>query len=333
MFLKTFTQYSARQTRLALVLALTVLVGACSSNDDLTGSTEAFLYNRAVEALENYRWANAIQLFQQLEAMYPFGQYAAQAQIELVYAYYRNREPEAARAAADRFIRLYPDDPNIDYAYYMKGMSFYTENSRIMARYLPTDPSRRDPGLAREAFADFSQLVTRFPNSPYAADARARMLYLRNLLAAHEIHVAEFYIERQAYLSSLNRARYVVENFQCAPAVPRAMEIMVEMYMRLGLDENAERALTVLKANYPDSRLIDSNGQFIVSTEITDPSFLYSITFGLLGSNKTEVPLAPTRTPSERFPSGTAMQMQEILQDQPEGIFETEPMLGPGPIN
>jgi outer membrane assembly lipoprotein YfiO len=286
--------------RILFALSLVVLLLAgCSSNDEeLPTSTEEALYLAGIGAVEVSNWPRAIAIFQQLEANFPFGRYAAQSQLELIYAYYRNGEPEAARAAADRFIRLYPDNPNLDYAYYMKGMSFYSEDSRILGRYLPTDPSKRDPGKARESFTDFSQLLSRFPNSPYAPDARARMIYLRNLLAQSEIHVAEFYIKRQAYLSALNRARYVVENYQGAPAVPRALEIMTEMYLRLGLNDLADSSLAILKANYPDSPQLDANGNFIVSTQITDPSFLYSVTFGLLGSNKKDAPLAPTRRPS-----------------------------------
>lgn len=273
-------------------------LSACSSDEQFLGSTEEFLYNQAVDALRRNAFNEAIANFQQLEALFPFGQYAAQAQIELVYAYYRAGEAESARAAADRFIRLYPDDENIDYAYYMKGLAFYTEDASILGRFLPTDPSKRDPGNARESFTDFAQLITRFPNSPYAADARARMIYLRNLLADYEIHVAEFYIERQAFLSALNRAKYVVENYQEAPAVPRALEIMTEMYLRLGLNDLADNSLQILASNYPESNQLDENGDFIVSTQITDPSFLYSVTFGLLGSNKRDTPLAPTRRPT-----------------------------------
>ncbi len=287
-----------QKTLLSTLLIITVLLSACSSDEDLTLSTEEFLYNRAVEALERNAFGMAIETFQQLEASFPFGQYAAQAQIELVYAYYRAGEVEAARAAADRFIRLYPDDPNVDYAFYMKGMAFYTENAGVIGRFVPTDPSKRDPGRARESFTDFAQLITRFPNSPYAADARARMIYLRNLLANYEIHVAEFYIERQAFLSALNRARYVVENFQESPSVPRAMEIMTEMYLRLGLNDLADDSLVVLEENFPDSPQIDENGEFIVSTQITDPSFLYSMSFGLLGSNKRDTQLAPSKRPT-----------------------------------
>ncbi len=236
-----------------LLCILIISLSACSSDEQLAGSTEEFIYNEAVDALRNNQFDAAIANFQQLEALFPFGQYAAQAQIELVYAYFRAGEAESSRAAADRFIRLYPDDENIDYAYYMKGLAFYTEDASILGRFLPTDPSKRDPGNARESFTDFAQLVTRFPESPYAADARARMIYLRNLLAEYEIHVAEFYIERQAFLSALNRARYVIENYQESPAVPRAMEIMTEMYLRLGLNDLADSSLSILKANYPQS--------------------------------------------------------------------------------
>jgi outer membrane protein assembly factor BamD len=276
-----------------------MMLAGCSSNDEeVADSTEEALYIAGTSALDISNWARAITVFQQLEAAYPFGRYASQSQLELIYAYYRNGEPEAARAAADRYIRLYPDSESLDYAYYMKGMSFYSEDSRILGRYMPTDPSKRDPGKARESFTDFSQLLSRYPESPYAADARARMVYLRNLLASSEIHIAEFYIERQAYLSALNRARYVVENYQGAPVVPRALEIMTEMYLRMGLNDLADSTLAILKSNYPDSGQLDKDGNFIVSTQITDPSFLYSMSFGLLGSNKKDTPLAPTRRPT-----------------------------------
>ncbi|MDG2089510.1 MAG: outer membrane protein assembly factor BamD [Gammaproteobacteria bacterium] len=280
-----------------LLLISVVSLFSCASDDQFSGSTEELIYDRAVDALRTNAFATAIANFQQLEALFPFGQYAAQAQIELVYAYYRSGDAEASRAAADRFIRLYPDDENVDYAYYMKGLAFYTEDASILTRFLPTDPSKRDPGNARESFTDFAQLVTRFPNSPYSSDARARMIYLRNLLADYEIHVANFYIERQAFLSALNRAKYVVENYQEAPAVPRAMEIMTEMYLRLGLNDLADSNLSILKENYPDSDQLSDTGDFLVSTQITDPSFLYSMSFGLLGSNKRETALAPTRRP------------------------------------
>jgi len=284
---------------LTILIMLLALLSGCSSNEeDFGDSGEEFLFDLGLQSMEVSNWPRAIAVWQQLEAQFPFGQYAEQSQLELIYAYYRNSEPEAARAAADRFIRLYPDSDSLDYAYYMKGMAYYSEDSRILGRYLPTDPSKRDPGKARESFADFAQLLNLFPNSQYAADARARMVYLKNLLADYEVHVAEFYIERQAFLSALNRARYVMENFQGTPAVPRALEIMVEMYLRLGLNDLADQSLEILTLNYPESSQLTPDGDFIVNTQITDPSFLYSISFGLLGSNKKDTPLAPTRRPN-----------------------------------
>jgi outer membrane protein assembly factor BamD len=282
-----------------LPLAAMLLLAGCGSTDDeFANSTEDSLWELGQRSITVSNWARTIAVMQQIEAQFPFGRYAPQSQLELIYAYYMNNEPDAARAAADRFIRLYPDHPNIDYAHYMKGMAFYSEDGRILGRYLPTDPSKRDPGKARESFADFAQLLSSYPNSPYASDARARMIYLRNLLASYEIHVSEFYIQRQAYLSALNRARYVVENYQGAPSVPRALEIMTEMYLRMGLNDLADSSLAVLKSNYPDSAALDANGNFIVSTQITDPSFVYTMSFGLLGSNKKDAPLAPTHRPS-----------------------------------
>ena len=272
-------------------------IAGCSSTEDFSGSAEEFLYTEGLRSITVSNWDRSIILFQQLEAQFPFGQFAEQSQLELIYSYYSNSEPEAARAAADRFIRLYPDSESLDYAYYMKGMAYYSEDASVFGRYLPIDPSKRDPGKARESFADFSQLINLYPNSEYAPDARARMVYLKNLLADYEVHVAEFYIERQAYLSALNRARFVVENFQGAPAIPRALEIVAEMYLRMGLNDLADSTIEILALNYPDSQQLTENGNFIVSTQITDPSFLYSMSFGLLGSNKKDAPLAPTQRP------------------------------------
>jgi outer membrane protein assembly factor BamD len=283
---------------LTLVLLSTLLAGCGSTEDEFANNTEEGLWKLGDESVKVSNWQRTIAVMQQIEAQFPFGRYASQSQLELIYAYYMNNEPDAARAAADRFIRLYPDHPNIDYAFYLKGMAFYSQDDRIMGRYLPTDPSKRDPGKARESFGDFAQLISLYPNSEYASDARARMIYLRNMLAAYEIHVSEFYISRQAFLSALNRARYVVENYQGAPSMPRALEIMTEMYLRMGLNDLADSSLAILKANHPDSPALDSNGNFIVSTQITDPSFVYSMSFGLLGSNKKDTPLAPTQRPT-----------------------------------
>lgn len=313
------------QYRLAFLLAFVLLLQGCSlfggddDEDEFADlSTEEQFYRRASEQLNSQNFRAAIATYQALETRFPFGRFATQAQIELVYAYYRNGDLEAAIAAADRFIRLNPEDSNVDYAYYMKGLSSFTYDNSFLDRFLPTDPSKRDPGKARESFAVFSQLLALYPDSPYAADARARMIFLRNNLALYEIHVAEYYLTRRAYVAALNRAKYVVENFQGTPAVADGMAIMVECYLRLGLNDLADTATLVLRENYPSHASFDRNGQFQVRADVTDPSILYTATFGLLGSNRADAQLAPVARPRT---SGS----QEIIdaQDDP-----TQPQQG-----
>ena len=297
---------------LALTLAGCGLFGGDRDNDEFAGlSTEEQFYRRALEQLNNNNFTGSIATYQALESRFPFGRFAAQAQIEIVYAYYRSGDMEAARAAADRFIRLQPDNENIDYAYYMRGLSSFRDSGGFMSRFLPVDQTKRDPGRAQESFNDFSQLLALYPDSPYAADARARMIYLRNNLAAYEVHVANYYLERRAYIAALRRGQYVVENFQGTPAVADGMAIMTEAYLRLGLNELADTSLALLRENYPTHASIDDDGEFIIRTEITNPSLLYTVTFGLLGDNRVDPPLAPTRRP---FTSGS----QQIIDAQGE---------------
>lgn len=302
---------------LVMVMLCALFLTGCGwfdrgERDEFAGlTTEEQFYRRANEQLSSQNFRGAIATYQGLESRFPFGQFASQAQIELVYAYYRNGDLEAARTAADRFIRLHPDDPNIDYAYYMKGLASFTADRSILDRFLPTDPSKRDPGQARQSFAEFSQLLALYPDSPYAADARARMVYLRNALAAYEIHVAQYYLTRRAYVAALNRAKYVVENFQGTPAVADGMSILAECYLRLGLDELAETSIALLQENYPEHPSLDESGTFIVPRVVTDPSILYTVSFGLLGDNRGDTPLAPTRRPQT---SGS----QEIIDAQGE---------------
>lgn len=301
----------------AVILAISLLTltgcglfGGDDDEDEFAGlSTEEQFYQSASQLLDRQNFLGAISTYEALESRFPFGRFATQAQIELVYAYYRNGDREAAIAAADRFIRLNPEDDNVDYAYYMKGLSAFTANSSFFDRFLPTDPSKRDPGQARESFAEFSQLVALYPDSPYAADARARMVFLRNNLAMYEIHVADYYMGRRAYIAALNRGKYVVENFQGTPAVADGMAIMIESYLRLGLTDLADTSLALLRENFPEHPSLNNDGSFLVRTEITDPSFIYTVTFGLLGDNRGEPPLAPAARPRT---SGS----QEIINAQ-----------------
>ncbi len=210
------------------------------------------LYTEAKASLTSGDYEQAIKYFRLLEARYPFGRYAQQAQLEVAYAHYKYDEPEAAIAAADRFIQLYPRHPNVAYAYYLKGLANYNRGKGLVERYLPQDPSERDPGAALQSFRDFSELIKRYPDSKYAKDAAQRMVFLRNNLAQHEVHVASYYLRRRAYVAAANRAKYVIENYQRTPAVPEALVIMAKAYKLLGLDQLSNDALRVLRLNFPD---------------------------------------------------------------------------------
>ncbi|MFV0477109.1 MAG: outer membrane protein assembly factor BamD [Parahaliea sp.] len=271
------------------ILILALLAGgliACSGNDtpEISAETgEQQMYEEAQDYLDNGSFDLAVKSLQMLESRYPFGKYAEQAQLELIYAHYGAYEYEAAVEAADRFIRLHPQHPNVDYAYYMKGLAAYTSNQDIFSRFLPTDDSKRDVSFAKESFSEFSQLVSRFPDSPYAADAKARMVYLRNLLARHEINVANYYFRRGAYLAATNRGRYVVENFQRTPAVPDGLAVMAQGYILLGMNDLAEDAIKVLASNYPSHPALDEQGDFNsdFTLEGVQRSWVNKLSFGL----------------------------------------------------
>ena len=281
-------------TRLLSLFFAAVVLAGCSSSPEKEklseNLTEAQLYQLATEALNTSRYTTAIERFRTLESRYPFGSFAEQSQLDLVYAYYMNAEPEASRAAADRFLRLHPQHPDADYPYYMKGLASNTAAMGIVERFLPLDSTKRDPGQARQSFNEFRELLSRYPESKYAPDARQRMVALRNRLAAYEIHAANYYMKRKAYVAAVNRGKYVVEHMQKTPAVEPALGVMIEGYQHLGLTAPAEEALTVLKANFPESKLLGKNGEFIGYQAFgdVDPSLLYTLTFGLLGESGVE---------------------------------------------
>lgn len=296
------TTLTEKFSRLLPVLLLAAFLAGCASSgdkDQLPESwSEAEIYQSANRALNGRRYSDAIKALRTLESRYPFGSFAEQAQLDLIYAYFRNGEPEAAKAAADRFIRLHPQHQDADYAYYMKGLASNTAALGFLERYLPMDLTRRDPGQARVSFNEFSELLSRYPDSEYAPDARQRMIELRNRLAVYEIHAANYYMKRKAYVAAVNRGRYVVENMQQTPSVGDALSIMVEGYHHLGLAEPADEALKALRLNFPDHKSLDKNGNFVgyqVFDDV-DPSILSTLTFGLLGKSKTkpQPPVVPT---------------------------------------
>lgn len=263
-------------------------------------STEKTLYDAAQRQLKGAQWEAAVGTLQALEEHFPFGNYAEQAQLELIYAYYKNYDTEAAIASADRFIRLHPQHRQVDYSYYMKGLATFSEGRGALESFLPTDNTQRDPGLARESFSHFAQLLARYPNSIYAPDARKRMIYLRNVLARYEIHVANYYFKRGAIVAAATRGRYVVENFQKTPAVPDGLAVMVQAYKLLGKDDLAEESLTVLRDNFPTHPALNSDGSFRYAdgTQQGKRSWVSKLTFGLF-----DKPASPSFDSREQYNS------------------------------
>ena len=277
---------SPHAVHLILISLMTALLTGCAKDtDDSEEASELALYESAQSGMAAGNYKDAVARLQALEARFPFGRYAEQAQLEIIYAYYQSSQAEAARAAADRFIRLHTNHPNVDYAYYLRGLASFEEDENFLTKLFPLDPSKRDPGAARESFEDFSLLLRRFPTSEYAPDAQQRMRYLKNLLAEAELHAARYYIYRGAYMAAANRGRYVLENFQGTIAVPDALAIMVESYRLLEQQTLAENALLVLRNNYPDHSSLDVNGNFNPSRSVrkTEKSWLNVLSLGLFG--------------------------------------------------
>jgi outer membrane protein assembly factor BamD len=234
----------------------------CSSTPKQQPS-EKELYDAAKRAIKVRNFSQATIALEDLESRFPFGKYAEQAQLDLIYARYSALDLDGSIIAADRFIRLHPQSPSVDYAYYVRGIANYNIDVGISGQYFAgVDLNSRDPGNMRQAFSDFSELITRFPDSQYASDAQQRMKLIRNRLAAYELHAARYYIRREAYVAAANRCAFVVQNFPHSPVVEEALVMMVELYQLLDLSKQADDALAVLNANYADGIGFDDAGQF-----------------------------------------------------------------------
>ncbi len=242
------------------VLVLALLIVGCaaesrSSIDAFKNQTAKQIYESGVQALSKKNYDSAVQHFEALDTLYPFGEYAESGLINLVYAYYEGGDYAATAAVAERYIHLYPRSSRVDYAYYLRAMANFEKGKTWLDNVYVKDPSARDLSSMQKAFVDFNELVTQFPRSKYAHDARNRMLYIRNLIAGHELQVANFYLQHQAYVAAANRAAYIVEHFEGAPQVIEALKIMVKAYSALGNVEQTNRALRVLKLNYPNVKI------------------------------------------------------------------------------
>ncbi len=240
-----------------LVLFLLTIAGGCGllpeQIDETAGWSANKLYAEAKAAMADGAYDKAIKYYEKLEARYPYGRYAQQAQIETAYAYYKQDEKAQALAACDRFIRLHPNHPHVDYVYYLKGLINFNENLGLLGYVSMQDPSERDPKAAQESFAAFKELVTKFPDSKYAKDAALRMAYLVNALASHEVHAARYYLKRGAYVAAVNRAQHAIQTYPDAPAIEEALFIMIKAYDALGIDDLRDDAERVMRKNFPNS--------------------------------------------------------------------------------
>jgi len=248
---------------LAILALAGALLGGCSTTppDETVGWSAQKLYGEAKDAMAARDWTKAIKYFEKLEARYPYGRFAQQAQLEVAYAYWKDNERASAIAAANRFIKLYPDHPSVDYAYYLKGLINFNENQGLFTRFADNDMSDRDPKASRESFEAFKELVTRFPKSKYAEDGAARMRYLVNALASHEVHVARYYMRRGAFVAAANRAQAALKSYPQAPATEEAVFIMVKAYDALGMNDLRDDADRVMRKNFPQSRYLTGKPQ------------------------------------------------------------------------
>ena len=240
-------------------LALAIALAGCGLFTDKTESrkdwTAAEFYKAAKEEFDNGNWEASIKLYEQLESKFPFGRFAQQAQLEVAYAYYKQGETAQSLAALDKFIKLHPNHPNLDYALYLKALVNFKEDLGPLARVVKQDLADRDPKAARESFEGFKELVNRFPESRYAPDSRERMAYLVEALARHEIHVARYYLSRGAHLAAANRAQDAIKRFPTSPIQKDALDIIIESYDRMGMTELRDDARLVLAKNFPADRM------------------------------------------------------------------------------
>ncbi|MEI6267403.1 MAG: outer membrane protein assembly factor BamD [Methylococcaceae bacterium] len=225
---------------------------------------------QAKTAVDAGSYEKAIKLYEALESRYPFGENSAQTELDIAYAYFKNNDPDSAIAAADRFIKMNPRSPGVDYAYYLKGLVNYNRGIGFIDRFLPTDTSQRDTGTARDALKNFEELIQRFPNSKYVSDARSRMIALKNNLAMYEVHVARYYMKRRAYVAAADRASTVIEKYQRTPAVPYALLVLQEAYTNLKMLELAADVTRVYDLNYPNGPPVAENVNSTTSHKIWD---------------------------------------------------------------
>jgi len=251
--------YNNKYSILLLLIAF-VIVG-CNSDGPEIEQPEKIYYDQAQKRMNAKNYYGAIESLEAIENRYPFGKYAEQAQVELIYAHFMNSETEASHSAAEKFIRLHPRHPNIDYAYFMKGLSSYTRDREFLTRVSDTDLSNRDVSGAKESFAELTEFLTRFPDSQYASYAKQRNVYLRNMIAKSELAAADYYLTIDAYVAAIRRANYVIENIPNSSENYRALKILEVSYEALGYTSLLEDLKVVININYPDQESIQKSSR------------------------------------------------------------------------
>ncbi len=241
--------------RRVFVIGMLALLGACAGNDEqdseIRDLTEA--YERAKQSIDTGNFQRGIRIFESIQARYPFSDLSRQIQLELMYAYYRSGQTELAIDMSDTFVRENPIHPRVDYALYIKALSYFEDEPRILERWFRRNLDKRPPEGVQQSYATLLRLVERYPASPYAADARQRMIYLKNRLAAYENHVADYYLRRGAYVAALNRAKNALEQYHGAESNAESLKLMARAYDELGMADLAADTRRVLAMNFPES--------------------------------------------------------------------------------
>jgi len=269
--------------KLFIILSLCFILPACSyiskepKGEFEDWSPEQFV-KASKEAIADEKYKKAIKLLEQLESRYPFGAHSSQTQLDLSYAYYKNEDAETALASVERFIKTHPRHPSVDYAFYLKGLIDFNRNLGFLDRYIPSDSTQRDSVVTQSAYLHFEELIRRFPNSQYVKDAKQRMVSLHNALARHELHIARFYMDREAYLAAANRVNYILAHYKKTPTIPYALQLQIKAYRLLDLQDLAHNSEQVYQHNFPEGPVLPEK----------DPSDVVVVPFiwSLLGFDK-----------------------------------------------
>jgi len=317
-------------TMLALTVGLATAFVGCSSNpkkdvvDTGPQSSEQIYFNKAMKSLDNGQYGDAAKSLEAIDTYYPTGQYAQQAQLELIYTKFKQKDYEGTIALADRFIRLNPQHPNLDYAYYVRGVANMEQNYDSMLRYTSLKQAHRDVGYLKVAYQNFVDLIRRYPSSQYSVDAAERMKYIGQELAESEMNAARFNIKRKAYLAAVERSQWVLEHYPQTPQIPEALATIAYGYDKLGDKATSEQYIEVLKKNYPI--LVKSNGEVNLRAARKEASWVNRATLGIFGrSDKADLSTETTNQATDEQKSSLLNKVSFGLLDRPNREVSSEP--------